>query len=218
MIDRKALWFLILLTLAMTAAALWRISVAPDWTQLLFVGRNGATTTHSLFLFVPALVVLSMIPFSALIKWLAPGPEDAARAHHRMGMQMLLAGSVLAAMAQGFMISRSLGYGLELNNEVFGRATIVLMALLIIVQGNNMPKLPWIASRFPAYQLDAWQQARSQRFTGRLSILFGIALIVAAALLPMRIVPFITMAFVPVYLGLIVWYALRLKREPSALS
>jgi len=36
MIDRKTLWILLLLCLAMTAAAVWRLSLLPDWHHMPF--------------------------------------------------------------------------------------------------------------------------------------------------------------------------------------
>jgi hypothetical protein len=219
MIDRKTLWILLTLALAMTAAALWRISLLPDWTQVPFMlGRDGPRTQHGLWFFVPPLLVLSMIPFTYVMKWLITGPREAAQAHHRMGAQMLVLASLLAAASQFFQISSSLGHDFGLNGEMMGRATIVVMALLIIVHGNYMPKLPWVSSRFPAANLDAWQQARSQRFSGRLSIVYGLVMLGAAAFLDMSAVPVLVMAITPLYLGAIFWHAHSLKREPSPLS
>jgi hypothetical protein len=131
---------------------------------------------------------------------------------------MLLGTGVLSALAQSFMISRSLGYGLSVNGETLARAVIAAGGILLMTQGNNMPKLPWISSRFAAFQLDPWQFARSKRLAGRLSVAFGLAMMAAAILLPVRATPLIVLPLCLLYAGVIKWHAFRLKREPSPLS
>jgi len=124
---------------------------------------------------------------------------------------------VITAMMQAFIIGRSLGYGNGVDAEALSRAVIMVSAILVIIQGNSMPKLPWISSRFAAFQLDPWQSARARRFAGWLSIAYGLAMIAAAALLPVRAIAPFVMAFTTVYVGAIVWNSFRLKREPSLL-
>jgi len=219
MIDRKALWILLLLCLAMTAAAIWRLSLLPDWTHVPFmVGRNGPHTEHGLVLFVAPLSMLVMIAIAFGTKWLVSGPDEAIKTHQRRNRLTLVGTGVMGALMQSFIIGRSLGYGNSVDAEALSRAVIMVSAILVMIQGNNMPKLPWISSRFPAFQLDPWQSARARRFAGWLSIAYGLALIAAAALLPARAMAPIVMAFTPVYLGAIIWNCFRLKREASLLS
>jgi hypothetical protein len=218
MIDRKTLWILILLALAMTAAALWRLSLLPDWTQVPFMGDRGPHTKHGLILFVPPLSLLFLIALACGTQWLVSGPDEAIQAHQRRNRLMLLGTGMLTLLGDAFLISRSLGYGGGLNGEVFSRAVIMVSAVLVMAQGNNMPKLPWISSRFGAFQLDPWQQVRARRFAGRLSIGYGLAMIAAAALLPVRVIPPIVIALTPLYLGAIIWRSVRLKRESPVLS
>jgi hypothetical protein len=59
MIDRKALGILILLCLATTAAAIWRLSLLADWTQLPIVTPSGPGTRNSLVFLFPRSVCCS---------------------------------------------------------------------------------------------------------------------------------------------------------------
>ncbi len=217
MIAHKTLWFLITLVAAMTAAAIWRISLLPDWTQVPFVaGRNGPHNEHGIWFFVTPLCVLLMTGIALGTKWLVNGPQDAVQAHQRSNTLVLLGTAIVATLMQAFMIARSLGYGAQLDGEVVSRLVIIVVAILIILQGNALPKLPWITSRMPAFQLDAWQQTRARRFSGRASIAFGLVMIAAALLLDAGIIAPLVMGLVPLYLGALIWYSLKLKREPSA--
>jgi hypothetical protein len=217
MIDRKTLWLLILLCLATTATAVWRLSLLPDWTRVPFtVGRSGPHIEHGLVLFVPPLSLLFMIGLAFATRWLVSGPEESVKIHQRRNRLALLGTGVMVTLMQFFIIGRSLDYGNGLNADAISRGVIIVSAILMMLQGNNMPKLPWISSRFPALQLDPWQSARAKRFAGRMSIGLGLIMIAVAALLPARIIGPAVMSAVPLYIGVIVWYSLRLKREPSS--
>jgi hypothetical protein len=216
MIANKTLWFLIALVIAMTAAAFWRLSLLPDWTQVPFVaGREGPHNEHGIWFFVTPLCVLLMIGIAYGSKWMVIGPQDALRAHQRSNKLVLLGTAIVAALTQAFMIARSLGYGASLDGDVISRLVIIVVAILVIVQGNSSPKLPWVSSRFPAFDLDAWQQTRVRRFSGRLSIVFGLVMIAVALLLDTDLIAPIVMALVPFYLGAIFWHAHKVKGEPS---
>lgn len=218
MIDRKTLWFMILVMLGMCAASFWRLSLAPDWAHVPFTGDNGLShTRHGLVLFIGPLSLLLATGLVLASRWLVSGSPDAIAAYQRNNRLILRGTAVLGAAMHAFLISRSLGSGLSLNGEILSRLVIGASALMIMMQGNNLPKLPWVTSRFAAFQLDAWQSARLRRFSGFLSIAYGLAMIAAAALLPVRILPPLVMGLVPFYLGALIWTALRLKREPSLL-
>jgi hypothetical protein len=215
MIDRKTLGILILLVLAMTAAAVWRLSQLPDWTQVTFPGPHGPHTKPGLILFFIPACGLFMIAVAFGSKWLVSGPDEAIEAHQRRNRLMLVGTGVILAVAQTFMISRSFWLALDVDADLLARGTIMVSAILMMMQGNNMPKLPWISSRFPALQLDPWQQARARRFAGRLSIAYGLTMIAAAASLPVMVIVVGVLCFSPIYVGVIVWYGFRLRREPS---
>jgi hypothetical protein len=216
MIDRKTLWFLILLILAMTAAAIWRLSLLPDWTQVTFIGDDGRPHTKSgLFLFLGPLSLLFAAMLVLATRRLVTGSDEAIRAYQRSNRLVLWGTGVASALMQAFMIGRSLGLGINLSGETLARFVIGSTSVLIIMHGNNLPKLPWISSRFAAFQLDPWQSARLKRFSAWMSIAYGLGMIAATVLVPMRVLPPLVLVLCPVYLGAIIWNALRLKREPS---
>jgi hypothetical protein len=217
MIDRKALWFLILLCLAMTAAAVWRLSLLPDWTRMPMPTPRGPITRSGLVLFAVPLSLLFTIAALAAPKWLASRPNEALAALYRRIRFVPIVSGVLLALLQVFLISRSLRHGLGLNPVAIARIVMAVNGVLVIMQGNIMPKLPRVPSRFAALNLDPWQAARSRRFAGRMTVAFGLVLIAGAFLLPLRAilvtVPMLTLAFC----GVLIWNNVRVKREPSRL-
>jgi len=215
MIDRKALWTLILFALVMTAAALWRLSLLPDWTQVPFTGPRGPFTRHGLVLFIPPLSMLFLIVLSWIMKYMVSGTDVAIAAYQRLNRKVLLGVAVLSLLMHGYIISRSLGYGLALHGEYLARGTVVITAILVMFHGNALPKLPWLSSRITSFQFDAWQSARSRRFAGRISIVLSLGMIAAGLLMPIKTVAPFVMALSLAYLVAIIWYALKLKREPS---
>jgi len=218
MIDRKTLGILLALVAAMTAASLWRLSLLPDWTQLPFTGAKEPYIRHGLVLFVTPLCILLVIGCVQGSKFLVTSPEASLTPYRRMNRLVLLGLTVVTALMHAYVIGRSLGHGLGLNPEMLSRGTIMICALLVIIQGNFLPKMPTVSARFRACQLDEWQQKRSRRFSGRLAVVYGLLIIAAAALLPTRaLVPTVAL-LTPVYMGLIGWNLLRLKREPAPLS
>ena len=218
MIDRKTLGILILLVLAMTATAIWRLSQLPDWTQVTFPGPNGARTKHGLILFFIPACTLFMIAVPWAKKWLFTGPHDAIQAVQRSGRLVLLGTGAILAVSQAFMIARSMWLGLSVDAQMLSRGTLIVSAVLVIMRGNSLPKLPWLSARFPAHQLDAWQQARIRRFAGRLSIAYGLAMIAVAATLPVPTMVVAVLATAPAYVAVNAWYGHRLRREPSHLT
>ena len=123
MIDRKALWILILLCLAMTAAAVWRLSLLPDWHHMPMLTPKGLVVKNGLVLFVPPLSLLFMLAVAFATKWLVTGPDEAIQARQRHSRLILLGTGMLMALAQAFIIGRSLGHSVGLNPEIFARAS-----------------------------------------------------------------------------------------------
>ena len=218
MIDRKVLWISVFFFVAMTAAAFWRLSLLADWTQVTFPGPKGPHTRHGLILFLIPACMLFMIALAWGIKWLVSGPKEAIQVHARRQSLMLLGTGVLLIVAQTFMISRSLNHGLSVNGETLARGTLMVSAILLIMQGNIMPKLPWLSSRFSKRQPDPWQQMRVRRFAGLMSIAYGLIMIAAAALLPVLTAAITVLVLCPIHVAVILWYSFRLRREPSPLS
>lgn len=218
MIDRKTLGILLALIAAMTAASLWRLSLLPDWTQLPFTGAKGPYIRHGLVLFVSPLCILFTTLCVYGAKFLVTGPDTALGAYRRMNRMVLLGVGVLTAVMHAYIIGRSLGFGLGLNPEMLSRGTIMICAILVMVQGNFLPKMPSVSARFRAFQLNDWQQKRSRRFSGRLAVGYGLLIIAAAALLPADTLISTVLLLTPLYMGALAWNLLRLKREPAPLS
>ncbi|HEY4077592.1 MAG TPA: hypothetical protein VGM26_11760 [Rhizomicrobium sp.] len=215
MIDRKGLWILILLFLAMTAAAVWRLSLLPDWTHMPMVTPQGPRIRSGLVLFVPPLSLLFMIAVLAAQKWLVSGPDEALATWYRRSKLLPMAAGMLLALMEGFIICRSLGHGFGLNPETLARIMMAVAGTLVIMQGNVLPKLPWLSARWRLFRLDPWQSARSRRFSGRITVAFGLAMVIAAVLLPPRATTPILLILTLAFYGAIIWYFVRLKREPS---
>lgn len=217
MIDRMTLRLLLLLVAAMTAAALWRISQLPDW-QLPFEGLKGPYTRPALVLFVPPLSILLTMGLVWASKWIVSGPVEAMAPYKRLNRNVLIGVGILTVLGQAYVISRSLGFDFDQSGDVMGRGTIIVTALLVMIHGNSLPKMPWLSSRFSAYQLDPWQHARSRRFSGWMSIVFGLAMIVIALLMPLRTIAPIVMGLSLAYVVAIHLNIMRLKREPTPIG
>ena len=214
MIDRKSLGILILLCLVMTAAAIWRFALLPDWHHMTVVTPSGPRTRSSLFLFAPPLAMLFMIALACAMNWLVSGPKEALAARHRWSRPMLVGSGVMVTLMQAFMIARSLGHGLGLNPEAIARAMLAVTGSLMVMHGNIIPKLPRLSKRIAVFNLDPWQSARSLRFTGRMTVAFGLVMMVAAVLLPMRATVSTVLILTLGFYGAVLWYFVRLKREP----
>jgi hypothetical protein len=215
MIDRKALWTLVLLCLAMTTAAIWRLSLLPDWTQIPFPTPKGMVTKSGLVLFIEPLALLFVIAVFAVQKWLIPGPAEALAVWYRRTRLLPMLIVVAMVLAQTFIISRSLGYGLDLDAQAMTRTIIVATGILVIVLGNVRPKLPRLSKRFALLDLDPWQSVRNSRFAGRMTVAMGLAVIVAAILLPLRAMTTTIFIVWLGFCGAIIWHFVMLKREPS---
>jgi hypothetical protein len=218
MIDRKALWILLLLCAAMTATAVWRLSLLPDWHHLVFMTPKGPVTRNGLVLFAPPFSLVFFIAFHSGWKWLTTGPDDARAAWYRSTRLFPIAVGILTTLAQAFNISRSLGHDLSLDGQTFARFILVSAGILTVMQGNLMPKLPRLSQRFALFHLDPWQSARSRRFQGWITVAFGLVMIMAALLLPLpAISPTFFLPLTLIFYAALIWYFVRLKREPSPL-
>lgn len=214
MIDRKGLWLLILLCLAMTAAAIWRLSLLPDWHHMPMPTPKGPVVKNGLVLFIVPLSLLFMIAVFSAQRWLVSGPGEALAAWYRHGSLLPMMSGVLSALMQVFLISRSFGYT-GLNPEIVARAVMGVTGILTVMFGNVVPKLPRLSKRFAALNLEPWQSARHMRFGARMTVVFGLAMTIAAILLPIRAVAPIFLTATLAFCGAVFWYFVKLKREPS---
>ncbi len=217
MIDRKGLWTLILLCLAMTAAAVWRLSLLPDWTHVPILTPKGMVMKNGLVLFMGPLALLFITAVFAIQKWLISGPEEALATWYRNGSLLPMMGGVFIALMQVFLISRSFGHGFGLNPEIVARAGMGVTGILTMMFGNVVPKLPRLSKRFAALNLDPWQSARHTRFGARMTVAFGLAMTIAAVLLPISAVAPIFLTSMVAFFGAVYWHRRKLKKEPSPL-
>lgn len=75
MIDRKTLWIFVAAFLATTGAAIWQLSLLPDWRQMPLGGPGSHNSVSGLVLFAtPVSVLLFML--SPFIQWLALPKES----------------------------------------------------------------------------------------------------------------------------------------------
>lgn len=224
MIDRKAIWFAITATAAMIAAAIWRISLSTDWHRIPLDGPGSAHTLNSLLLFVHPLTLMVVTAGLYARKWILSGSDDAVQPWRRHGTLFVIGLCAVVGLMQAFTILRSLGFGLALDRVTVVRIFFGAMGVLLIVFGNVMPKLPWLAARFRILRLDPWQQKRHLRFTGRLMVAMGSYFAALAIGLPLvKLLPRVIALPMVMMPGLMVtaaslWNRAKLMREPAQLT
>lgn len=201
MINRKAFWIALALVAAMLAAAVWRISLLPDWTHLPRYGVNGVAMSpvSSAILFVAPGVVLF---FMARLTWrarTARNPGESLQPWKKYGSVFLVLISVIVTLAQTFIITRSLGLLLTMNPRVL----LVIMGLLSMAISNALPKLPWLHSRIAFLDLDPDKGARFLRYKGWLGVFLGLAVVLSGLFLPFNVISpvVLSMAAVVVIIG-----------------
>jgi len=217
MIDRKALWVTGLMIIAMTTAALWRVSLLADRSHMTLSGPAQTVTVPTLALFISPLCLLFVVAVLIAQKWFVSGPEEAMRPWHRWGRLMLVSYGVILALMQANILGRSFGVGVPLSRPQIARIGFVVTGGLIVVLGNALPKLPWLSARLSFWRLDPWQWARHRRFMGKITVVMGFGIIVGGALLPLRLVaPALICLWLAVFTASI-WYRMKLRRDPSPL-
>jgi uncharacterized membrane protein len=218
MIERKALWISAAIILAMIAASVWRLGLAPDWHHI-FLGRPGHRHAVSwVYLFIAPLCVLIFTGILFARKWLTAGPQDALQSWQHWSGIWVVSNSVIIGLFHAALISRSLGFGPKMAPLTLARIEWVAMGILMIVLGNTLPKLPWLLVRFRRFQLDPWQSNRQTRFAGKLMVGMGLFLAIAAPLLPVKMM---LPAMTGVWLAAMAtsfWHRAKVRREPSPLS
>ena len=60
MIDRKALWIFVAAFLATTGAAIWQLSLLPDWRHMPLGGRGSYSTVSGLVLLFGSLMLTAL--------------------------------------------------------------------------------------------------------------------------------------------------------------
>ena len=214
MINRKAIWITIVFVIVMVAAAVWRLSLLSDWTLFTYTGVS--TTRHHNYwtgLFQPpswVLLFMGILVVSGLNK---RGPKEKVHAWKNWYSFLLISFGVIVSAIQFLTIARSLRVTTALDPIAVDRAEIALLGLLIIVTGNQLPKLPWLQSCIALLQLTPVQGENYLRVRGRLTVVTGIAVVVSASLMPVKLVPAVIIAVAFGCIGISIICRAKLKRQ-----
>jgi hypothetical protein len=195
MIDRKAYWISGVLVVAMLTATIWRIALLPDWTQIPSFGSGRIAV---LLLFCAPLCVIYVVGQLAFTGWISKGSKDVKQSWMRWGSSSLIAYSLICTALQFVVLARSLGMAKTLNPETIVRTVFVLVGALLVVMGNQIPKLPWLEARIGILRLDSTQGAKCLRFGGWVVVVMGIGVAIGGSLLPLQL---ITLFFLSLFLG-----------------
>ena len=196
MIDRKTALVCALLIALMLVLAVWQITMLDDWTT--FAVQTGASLP-SLFLFVfPAASALVV----GALYWSGRGARaDDAKLQpwRRWGKFLSISYCGGLLLLQGVLVVRSRGVEvLPLDLSAISRTLAVLLSIMSLLAINQMPKLPWLESRFVAGDLGPIYGPRYMRTQSRALVVFMIAVIAynlaAPPTMGWRSVPYILLA------------------------
>ncbi|HEY1899107.1 MAG TPA: hypothetical protein VGG49_04855 [Steroidobacteraceae bacterium] len=210
MIDRKVLRIFVLLLFVMTAGAVWRLSLLPDW-RLPAGGPGSQNTVSGLLLFAaPASLLLVMVtPF---IQWLA-APKETLPSWRRWSGKWIVSWSVFWALMQAFVLARSLGL-VSLSNLDRARVGLVMIGIIFLIVGNFAPKAPSLP-QCNSSQLDRWRVSRMFRFAGKLFVGLGLAFVLGGVLLPLEYWEPVFLCLMLAALTAGMWYSIKLRHERS---
>jgi hypothetical protein len=217
MIDRKALWISLLLVFAMIAADFWRLSLLPDWHHMPVNGPGDGHTINGLFVFrVPCALLFMMFMFFAR-KWFISGPEESVGAWRRWSGTMTVFSAVMMALAQAFMLARSLGTLQSIDRLTLSHIVFAATGIFMMVVGNMMPKMPFLTARFRPFRLDPWQWNRHLRFGGKLTVVVGLFFAVGMPLLSVKMILPASIGLALTMIAVNLWHHTKVKRERSVL-
>jgi hypothetical protein len=215
MIRKHAFTLIWILVAAMTAAALWRLSLLPDWSRVTMAREDGAPlrSASSAWLFLcPAILAFAAISHARSIR-LAQGRPEAVQSLRRYSATLLLAMATIATLVQGVMLGRSLG--LALPYEAIARSFFVVLGLLMALFGNRMPKLPWVTSK--AVFLDDASLQKIRRINGLWMVVAGAVSALSGLLLqPLHLAAWLVLALTLGGVVAIRTYAFWLKQRQIA--
>ena len=191
MIDRKTFWTAMAFVALMLAAAVWRMSLLPDWTQLPRQDLQGAALppVNSVWLLVSPGAVLFVMATLAWRTRTARNAGDALRPWAKWVDFFLVPYSLILALMQAFIIARSLGLLTGMNVELFVRGGFVALGVLTMVMNNALPKLPWLGSRIAILDMDPDRGARLTRLRAWLGFSIGLVAVLGGLFLPLKDVP-----------------------------
>jgi hypothetical protein len=211
MIDRKALWIFISVFLAMTGAAIWQLSLLPDWRHMPLGVPGGHHAVSGLLLFAtPASLLLFMV--SPFMQWLAL-PKEALPALRRWSGKWIVSMSVFMGLCQIFALTCSLGIVSPSGLDI-ARAGSVMIGILFMIIGNIAPKTP-VAPQRNSIELDSWNANRMFRFAGKLFVGLGIAFVLGGILLPLAYWESLFGSLMLTALAAGIWYRINLRHERS---
>jgi hypothetical protein len=189
MIDRKALWIFIAVFLAMTGAAIWQLSLLPDWRHMPLGAPSSHNAVSGLALFAtPASLLLFMV--SPFIQWLAL-PKEALPALRRWSGKWIVAMSSFMGLCQVFALTCSLGI-VSPSGPGIARAGSVMIGIMFMIIGNRM-----------------------FRFAGKLLVGLGLAFVLGGMLLPLEYWESVFGSVMLTALAAGIWYGIKLRHERS---
>jgi hypothetical protein len=214
MIDRKALWICIAVFVATTGAAIWQVSLLPDWRHMPLGGPGSHDTVSGLVLFAtPASLLLFLL--SPFIQWLAL-PKESLPSLRRWSGKWIVSMSVVMALLQAFVLTRSLGI-VSPSGLGMARGGSVIIGVMFMVMGNITPKMP-VPPRRNSIELDSWDASRMLRFGGKLLVGLGLAFVLGGILLPPEYWARVFGSLMLTALAAGIWYGIKLRHERSLQS
>jgi hypothetical protein len=146
-------------------------------------------------------------------KWLTSGPEDAMQPWQRYNGLTLVFSAGVTALAQAFLLARSLGILKSVDRVTVSHVVFVATGIFVMVVGNMLPKMPWLTARFRP--LDPWQWNRHLRFTGRLTVVTGLFVAVGMPQLPIKMILPVSIGLALTTVAVAFWHRAKVRYEPS---
>ncbi|MGN6516463.1 MAG: hypothetical protein ACTHLR_11565 [Rhizomicrobium sp.] len=193
MIDRRALLISVALLALMLGAAAWRVALLPDWTHFpYYLPDRTLVERNTLWLLVAPTCVAIVAGIFARNARRAVASPRAAGPWTRWGNTLLIVYSAICTLLQAFILARSLGLAPAIDPTAVGRIGLVLLAGLLVVSANVMPKLPLVQWRSKR-NLDPARLGQLMRFSARMQVLTGIAVMAVAVFvrLPVKGTPIV---------------------------
>jgi len=209
MIDRNALWIFIAAFLAVTGAAIWQLSLLPDWRHMPLGGPHSRITVSGLLLFAAPVSLLSFL-VAPFIQWLA-APAEALPSWRRWSGKWIVSWSVFWVLIQGFQLAHSLGM-VSPSNLSTARGGSVMIGIIFMIVGNLTPKTPSLPQSNSS-QLDAWRLSRMLRFTGKVFVALGLAFVLGGLLLPLEYWQAVFLCLMLAAVAAAIWYSIKLRHE-----
>lgn len=207
MIERKTALASAALIALMLVLAVWRIFTLDDWATL--VVSNGAQLSSLLLLCFPASSALVV----GALYWDSRGrrADDAKiQPWRKWGKFLSLSYCGGMLLLQGVLVLGSLGLDLPFDLSAVARTLGVVMAITSLLAINQMPKLPWLESRFSlGGELGPIYGPRYMRTQSRILVVFMIAVIAYSLAAPRTagwgLAPYILLAAALVVIWSVAW-------------